>query len=699
VDRADGSAALTGTRARVTPRVAAMIPASSPAMNLSTRSRATLGAAGLLALLSACGGAAQGARSSTTEQAMQPRARAPEPAVDLSEVPMPDDVVAIVRTASINALVDRVGQLTGMNEIIRAQVDEGFANWRSPLANLVDRNGAVDLVVVHRGHNDTDVAFAFGGPSMDEVERALANSHRLVPMSNGARRLEATSDDAAHDGTQCIVSPSLRPAVTRIVCGEHLPVVEHIAPFVVRTLARREIAPNAVTLEMPMEAARRNLLADTVQTLERRRAEIDQTLATRSNLDPATREAVVPLAREAIDALRGLLEDPSLFGAALTFDADRITLHLQLDMRTPESTLLQAALTMLHPQGPVPPDMIAHLLPDGYAYFGGTVEQSGFQPTVRQVVTLGEQIIQHANQLDAGDRAALRAALDALPPLGRVSEAFGMGADADGRPWIAGSMRSSAMQPAQWIASARAMLAAVRRPHLQTQIRSLLGLANAQLPDLGALRELPTTGLPAGSLLVQLPPFSAFREAARAATASSAPPPGAARPRSTGNRGRATTAGASTATARTRRGAAEPPLQFLVVPSGQDSVLVIGTDARAIYTRYAANTTPGIDPQSINAPDAAIVTAMVLGGMPNLLRASSEREQREFAQALQNAPDHGHTPIVFRMGSQSVNQQAQLVFDVLVSAATVRDIVHMATRGMGGSGPNTGAPPAGPITP
>jgi hypothetical protein len=684
----------------ITRGIDALNPAFSPAMNHSTRSRRTLAAAGFIALFAACGGTTQGARSTTGEQAMQPPRRAPEPTVDMSEVAMPDDVVTIVRTASINALIDRVGQLTGMGEIIRAQVDEGFQNWRSPLANVVDRNGSVDLLVVHRGRNDTDFAIAFGGPSMDEVERSLANSHRLVPMSNGARRIEATSDEGTRESTQCIVSPSLRPALTRIVCGEHLPVVEHVAPFVVRTLARREVPPKAITVEEPMDAARRNFLAEAVGNIDRHRAELDQAMAANRNLDPAMRDAVGPLVREAFDALRGILEDPTLFGAALTFDADRITLHLQLDMRAPQSTLLQAGLAMLHPQGPVPPDMAAHLLPDGYAYFGGTFDQSALQPTIRQLVTLGEQLIQHANQLDAADRAALRAALDAVPQLDRVTETLAMGADAEGHPWMAGAVRSTTVQPAQWINSARAFVAVMRRPHLQAEIRSLLGLANAQLPDLGALRELPTTGLPAGSLLIQFPPLSAFRQAVRA-SASSAPPSGAPTRGAPERRrpGTAPTPRPATATARGRRPPPEPPIQFLLVPNGQDTVTVFGTDARAIYARYAANTTPGVDAQYINSPDAAVVTAMVLAGMPNVLRASSERESRQFGQALQGAPDHGRTPIVFRMGSQSANQQARVTFDMVVTAATVRDLVQMATHGMGSTGPNTGAPPTGPITP
>jgi hypothetical protein len=99
------------------------------------------------------------------------------------------------------------------------------------------------------------------------------------------------------------------------------------------------------------------------------------------------------------------------------------------------------------------------------------------------------------------------------------------------------------------------------------------------------------------------------------------------------------------------------------------------------------------------SPDCAGVSSSVLAGMPNVLRASSERESRQFGQALQGAPDHGRTPIVFRMGSQSANQQTRVTFDMVVTAATVRDLVQMATHGMGSTGPNTGAPPTGPITP
>jgi hypothetical protein len=590
-----------------------------------------------------------------------------------------------VRVSSVNQIVERVGQLTGMSDMVRSQVDDVFSNWRSGLANLFDRNAPVDLVITTRGRDDTDVAFAFGAPSMDEVERALANSHRLVPMSNGVRRIEPANDEPSRDSStqNCFVSPTPRPSVTRIVCSDHAPVAEHVLPYIVRTLTRREVTANAVTLDVSMDAARRSLLGDALQQLDRSRAELDRTLATQAQLDPALRDALAPLAHDVFDLLHGLLTDPHAFTASLTFDPSHVTLHTQLDMHTPDSRLLQALLTAAHPQGPVPPALLAHLLPDGFAYTAGTIDESGLQPTIRQIVQLGEQLIQHDNTLDAADRTALRAALDAIPQFGPVTEALSMGADTEGRPWAAGTMRAANVQPAQWIGSMRAILAALRRPHIQAEIRRLLGLANARMPDLGDLRELPVAGLPAGSLLVQLPSFRALREAAMQQGSSSAPPAPAQHP------------------VRPRRGAraaAEPALQLLLAPEAQDTVVVFGTDARALLQRYNSNTTPGVDPQYVTSPSAALVTALVLNGMPNLLRATSERDARQFTEAMQNVPDHGRTPIVFRMGS-SADQQSHLFFDIEINEATVRDIVQLSTRAFAPSGPSTGAPPTGPVTP
>lgn len=128
--------------------------------------------------------------------------------------------------------------------------------------------------------------------------------------------------------------------------------------------------------------------------------------------------------------------------------------------------------------------------------------------------------------------------------------------------------------------------------------------------------------------------------------------------------------------------------------------MIMGTDARAIRQRYIANTTPGVDPQYLNAPNSAFVMAMVLNGLPNVLRASSERESRQLGEALQSVSDHGATPILFRMGVTSANQQTTLAFDTVIAAVTVRNMVQMVTRTMSQSGgAHTGAPPAGPLTP
>ncbi|MEI8258922.1 MAG: hypothetical protein WCJ30_24905, partial [Deltaproteobacteria bacterium] len=579
-----------------------------------------------------CGGATQGTHTTTNDNAVQQaqRARPADQTPDVSEVPAPADLLATMRLSSVNQVIERVGALTGMGDMIRSQVDEMIGNWHGGLANLFDRSAPVDLVVIARGRNDVDVVFAFGGPSMDEIERGLANSHRLVPLPNGVRRLETTTPPSQSSSTQnCFASPTPRPAVTRIVCSDHANVAESVLPYVARTLTRREVAANALTFEVSMDVARRNLVGDAIRQLAQGREQFDQNISGRSaGLDPALRDALIPLAHDALDALQGLLTDPTRYYAALTFGADRITLHQELDLQTPHSTLLQAIINAARPQGPVPPAMLAHLMPGGYVYAAGTFDETGLQPSMQRLIQIGEMLIAHDTALDAADQAALRAALDAIPQLGRLTEAMSMGADAEGHPWVTAGVHSPTMQSAQWIASTRAMLAAMRRPHIQGEIRRLLALANVTLPDLGALRELAVTGLPAGTLLVQFPSFRALTEAAMG-RASSAPPPAAAPAR-----GR-----------RPRRGAAAAPVdpgtQLLIAPDGADAVMTMGRDARAIYTQYMSNTTPGVDPQYVSSPGAAMVSAMVLGGLPNLMRATSERESRQLATALQALPDHG----------------------------------------------------------
>ncbi len=651
----------------------------------ATSARRSLLAAGLLAFAASCSGAPQGTHTTTTTTANMPRQRPADQTPDVSEVPAPADLIATVRLSSVNQVIDRVGQLTGMGDMIRSQVDEMISNWHGGLANLFDRNAPVDLLVSTRGPHDVDVAFAFGGPSMDDIESRLANSHRLVPLPNGVRRLETTGEPSHESSTQnCFASPTPRPAVTRIVCSDHANVAERVLPFVARTLTRREVAANALTLEVSMDVARRNLLGDALRQLDQGRAQLDQTLAgTAGALDPALRDAVLPLAHDVLDAVRGLLTDPSRFYASLTFGADRITLHEQLDLQAPQSTLLQAMISAARPRGAVPPAMLAHLLPGGWMYAAGTIDESGLQPTMRRLITIGEMLIQHDTALDAADQAALRAALDAIPPLGPMTEALSMGADAEGQPWVTAGVHSPSVQPAQWIASTRAMLAAMRRPHIQGEIRRLLGLANLPLPDLGALRELPVTGLPAGALLVQFPSFRALTAAMTrpgASAASAAPPPAPVRGRRPRGRAAATPP--------------DPGLQLLLVPDGSDAVMIMGRDARALLAQYTANTTPGVDPQYVTSPGAAMVSAMVLSGFPNLMRATSEREARQMATALQALPDHGSTPIVFRMGAEDVNQVTQLSFDIELTDVTIRDIVQMVMHAGAGAPPPAVPPPA-----
>src|SRR5439155_11138077 len=115
---------------------------------------------------------------------------------------------------------------------------------------------------------------------------------------------------------------------------------------------------------------------------------------------------------------------------------------------------------------------------------------------------------------------------------------------------------------------------------------------------------------------------------------------------------------------------------------------VMGPDVRALWTRYQANTTPGIDVQYLDPAGAANVIAVVPAGIPNSLRAAGGTSAADVQRAIDAMPDHGRTPITGRLAVSESEGVTHFTADLVVRRATLGVLPLML-----GGGPNSAPPP------
>lgn len=672
-------------------------------MNRPKHARRWLAASTLL-FATHCGGA----QPTPTVTTPPPRrvVQAPPPAIDTSAVPAPEDLVGVVRIAPVGPLVERVAALSGLPaEMLRGPVDEAFHSVLGDpaLGDLADRNAPVDFSFVVTPEGRFHAVVSFAAPAPEDVESRLGQTHRFVPTQNGMSRIQPVRtrrDDENNEGLpsgrmRCTLAPTPRPTQSRIVCSESNEAVDIMAPYLARTLTRQDMPANTVTAELAVDAVRARYGSQATAVLDAAYGEIQREIdrdPTSSLRHTAVREIVMRLMRELLDNARSVVNEGSGLSSSLAFGEDRVTWHWVIDVRNPTGTWVRAFRDSLRPSGPVPADLLTHLLPEGWAYAANATDARPLRDFFHNLAALTEAIAESDGNVPAADAAALRQALEALLVQGRCTTSFGAGFDAEGELW--GTATTRCESPAQGqaiVAATRNLIGVLRRPAVARWINTTSGLLNLGLFDVREVRELPARGLPAGAYGFSVPSLSTTAESAGALSGllGLPPPP----PSTTLPAGGARRRGA--AGGRAARAPRRPPTQVVVLASGNDVLYAMGTDAAALLARYQANMTPGVEVRYLTAPDAAIVEALVPAGLPNSLRARSSNDASELQQTIARMPDQGRTPIVLRLGSSESEGVTHFTFDIDIHRPTLAALPMLfAPRGSSAPPPPPPPPPS-----
>lgn len=210
---------------------AAMAHARSPRSRLA---HSWLGAFALSAVSAGCGGSAPAA---TAPQTPAEAATVGEAAPDLTEVPEPADLIAIVRWNNPEASVATVQGWTGLPLPVRDLVRELGPAW---LGDIAATQAPLEAVATLAPGGATDEpefrgALSIGlAASLEEARRAaLAHGEQLAQLKPGVYRLESSGSRPS-----CVLAASVGATASRLVCGEKAIDVEQLGPYLTRTLPR-----------------------------------------------------------------------------------------------------------------------------------------------------------------------------------------------------------------------------------------------------------------------------------------------------------------------------------------------------------------------------------------------------------------------------------------------------------------------------
>lgn len=614
------------------------------------------------------------------------------PQPDLSEVERPAGVIAQVRIAPLTPLIERVGSLTGAGDPAREVLREALRVMSGDecIAALADHNAPAELIWFARPARESDPdpdvmkVFAFGAPAFEQIESRLSNTHRLVMTMNGyyrVERTEARQDTQGACGSQendgyapyrrhCVLAPTPRSSETRIVCADDADVLPFTVPYIARTLSRREVPLNTITLDVVPDALRRvygDRLLDEIELMRRGLSTLVERATSGPWHDPPVRESIGRMLSEVIDNMRSVVNESAMLESSLTFAEDRAIWHSVLGLRQPSGTLVRAFAEAMRNQPAPPREHFDHLPADAALYFASSVDERPFRAQIAQLTEIANHVMQADRSLAPADRAALRQALDALTVLDQASIVGGVGYDDEGEAWGAGQLRVTTRPAADVVAAVRMALSTLQRPNVtrlfNASVRQLAAWGLSRMPstlDARAIRQVPAEGLPRGSLVFEMPSLASISSAAWQPQRSygSLPTPPAR------GRGRG----------RTPTRATRPSVrvtQYVLVPSGQDLVFAFGRDARALFARAQGASRPGIDPAVLQAQGATLSVTLVPAGLPNMLRRSSPSLASQAASLFARMQDGGRTPITIRVGTDETEGLTRFTADVEVRAQTL----------------------------
>jgi hypothetical protein len=531
-----------------------------------------------------------------------------------------------VRIASPRNLARQLGERTGLRELAQSLEEQlpSALGDDAELARAVDLDAPVDVVAYLGERDRLRAVIALGSVPMARAEDALAQGHRLTPTVNGARRITRTNAEEGNAATQCVLAPMFgEEHAARIVCADREEYITDVLGYLTRTLPRTPLSTREgdVVLDLASEQLRAHF-ADDVQRIANELPE-SMTPAPDPN-NPALQDQVRTWAREQLArTLTQGLQDLGAVRVALRFTDSAVMLHAEAGFRALGAPLVQRVFASTRDARPSAE--LLNRLPAGGGTYGvsaGLFEP--FRPELDLLASVATRMLLPNARLAPVDLTAVRTAFTNVARLGfnRWTSAAATGTTTTGADWHVGVYQLDAPAAAV-VANVRATLTALRRPAVARAINAEWHVNPT------TVRTPPTTGLPPGSLFVQVPLPASL-------------------PRQT----------------RDLFGAGNT-YEVLLVPDGNTLWAVSGADARTRYREARAAHAPAVEIAGIG--DEGVLGAAVVFplGIGRLLSRIDPQMGRTLERALQSARG-GNSPLSIFVRTRAEGEGATLSGDLSV---------------------------------
>jgi hypothetical protein len=304
---------------------------------------------------------------------------------------------------------------------------------------------------------------------------------------------------------------------------------------------------------------------------------------------------------------------------------------------------------------PLPSQNLQRIPADAAAVVGGSLGHQVWAAQTAGMIELLAALSRTEARLPAAQVAQLQEILTSTTSMD-LSGVSSSAIDPQGRPSgvalfrAADEARASAL-----VTNVRRLFAIVRTPSFTRAIDRLLRDADvATRVPWAQLRELPTTGLPAGSYALQLPDFAALANEARSSSRTVTPAPRPAQ------RGRGP-------------GPSVRVQQYLMIPEGSQVTVLVGVDARALWTATNARAGAPLDPAARGIRPGALTLSISPAGVADTMAANPETAagSAEVRRLLAALPDRGTTPILFRMSNAETDGAQRFSLEIDIPTSTL----------------------------
>jgi hypothetical protein len=645
-------------------------------MTHALRSRIAL----LTLCLAACGGGATNSNANSNANANangatsgSEQTQAVVAQDDVSEVAAPNELVALVRATSVRAVASRIARFGFLSEAqangMASEILSQFLG-NEALSRVVRTERPMDGAVVLAGGRWAFVV-SFAVPTPSETVRRVGNGYRSRSVGNGVieltlQRDEQQSgprdpeDDIEREENVCFVSPTPSPAEGRLTCTTGArSALELVTPFLARTLTRRDSRQDAIVATVFPNAVRAMAGSDVNRGFDELDRSVDRELGSSANQGllrhADLRQALLRFAQDVTGNLRSLWTETHGIDLAVTFDDQRVRLVGSVDLHNPTGSYARGLIEGSRAAPAMPEQFLQRIPSDvGMVITGGFGQQLA-APFARPINDIVTALARSEARLPAPLVTQLQGVITHMFDHS-ASVAAGVGADAQGQLGsISISRFNDPTHATQFVADYRQTVTILRNPAFSRAVDTFMRQMDVPRVNIDwrQVRELPATGLPAGSFVFQTPDFQAI---ARQVNETPARPPTGPRPRAA-------------------RPAAVPVHQYLVVPEGAYVTIVHGRDVRAQWAQVAARTGPAIDLAAHGARPGAFAMAIIPAGFPSLMAGSGAPDAARTAATtrtfINRMPDRGATPAIFRMSNAEVDGNQRFSLEIEVQASTL----------------------------